>query len=261
VVEKPGRTTDEAPRRWHGPSVRRDIEGEYSDGRVVVEALRCVVVHASHLAQQPTQTDAAAPGNEADAVAHHVQQVHAQWFACLPDAEAAMAAYEGQGQGHGGRRPRPGRSHAVRDAIVAATRRTRRARRGRPAKMAPPPMESGSRLAVEVEALAHPEEDHGWTVLATTVDAEGCPEADILHADQDQHTTVAPGVRWIKNPAAMAPVGLEKPERIAAGARLTVRGWLVYRVIQRQVRLSLRTHDQQLPGHKGLTATPTAAVV
>ena len=36
---------------------------------------------------------------------------------------------------------------------------------------------------------------------------------------------------------------------------------LVYSVIQRQVRLYLRTHDQQLPGHKGLTATPTAAVV
>jgi hypothetical protein len=32
-------------------------------------------------------------------------------------------------------------------------------------------------------------------------------------------------------------------------------------VIQRQVRLSLRTHDQQLPGNKGLTAVPTATVV
>jgi hypothetical protein len=42
---------------------------------------------------------------------------------------------------------------------------------------------------------------------------------------------------------------------------LTVMGLLVYSVIQRQVRLSLRTHAQQLPGNKGLTATPTAAVV
>ena len=32
-------------------------------------------------------------------------------------------------------------------------------------------MESGYRLAVEVDALANPEEDNGWTVLATTVDA------------------------------------------------------------------------------------------
>jgi heme/copper-type cytochrome/quinol oxidase subunit 2 len=56
-------------------------------------------------------------------------------------------------------------------------------------------------------------------------------------------------------------VWLEKPERIAALVMLTVLGLLVYSVIQRQVRLYLRTHDQQLPGNKGMTATPTAAVV
>ena len=86
-------------------------------------------------------------------------------------------------------------------------------------------------------------------------------DADILQAYQDQNTTVEPGFRWIKNPAAIAPVWLEKPERIAALAMLTVLGLLVYSIIQRQVRLYLRTHDQQIPGNKGLTATPTAAVV
>jgi hypothetical protein len=56
-------------------------------------------------------------------------------------------------------------------------------------------------------------------------------------------------------------VWLEKPERIAALAMLTVLGLLVSSVIQRQVRLYLRAHAQQLPGNKGMTATPTAAVV
>jgi hypothetical protein len=42
---------------------------------------------------------------------------------------------------------------------------------------------------------------------------------------------------------------------------LTVVGLLVYAVIQRQVRLSLRDHAQHIPGNKGPTATPTAAVV
>ena len=122
-------------------------------------------------------------------------------------------------------------------------------------------MESGYRLVIEVEALANPEEDKGWTVLATTIDAEVWPDVDLLQAYQDQNTTVEPGFRWIKNPAAIAPVWLEKPERIAALAMLTVLGLLVYNVVQRQVRLSLRTHAQQLPGNKGLTAIPTAAVV
>src|SRR5262245_38397343 len=42
---------------------------------------------------------------------------------------------------------------------------------------------------------------------------------------------------------------------------LTVLGLLVYSVMQRQIRLYLCTHTQQLPDNKDLTATPTAAVV
>jgi hypothetical protein len=114
---------------------------------------------------------------------------------------------------------------------------------------------------VEVEALDKPEEENGWTVLATTVSPEVCPDAEILQVYQEQHTTVEPGFRWIKNPAAIAPVWREKLERIAALAMLTVLGLLVYSVIQRQVRLYLLTHEQQLPGNQGMTATPTAAVV
>src|SRR5262249_45833903 len=261
LVEKPGRTKDEACRQWHGQSVLRAVEVEDSDGRVTQEDMRFLVVHSSQLAQQHAQTYASAQEKEAEAVADHVRQVHAQWFACRPDAEAAIAAYEGRGQGHRGRRPRPWRYHTLRYGIVAASRRMRRTRRGRPAKTDPPPTESGYRLAVEVDALPNAEEDNRWTVVATTVRAETCTDAEILQAYQEQNTTVESGFRWIKNPAAIAPVWLEKPERIAALAMLTVLGLLVYSVIQRQVRLYLRTHDQQLPGNKGLTAIPTAAVV
>jgi transposase len=98
-------------------------------------------------------------------------------------------------------------------------------------------------------------------VLATTVRAEVCSDTDILQAYQEQATTVESGFRWIKNPAAISPVWLEKPERIAALAMLTVVGLLVYNIIQRQVRLYLHTHDQQVPGNKGTTAIPTAAIV
>jgi hypothetical protein len=261
LLEKPGRTQAEAPRRWHGPSVLRRVEGEYQEGRIAQEPLRFVVVHSSQVAHQHAQTYAGGQAKEAEAVTDHVQRVQARWFACAADAEAAIAEYEGRGPGRRGRRPRPWRYHAVRSHVVAATRPTRRARRGRPAKTDPPPTEAGYRLAVEVEALDKPEEDNGWTVLATTVSAEVCTDAEILQAYQEQHTTVEPGFRWIKNPAAIAPVWREKPERIAALAMLTVVGLLVYSIIQRQVRLYRRTHDQQLPGNKGLTVTPTAAVV
>ena len=54
--------------------------------------MRFVVVHSSQLAQQQAQSYAAAQVKEAAAVADHVRQVHARWFACRPDAEAASRA-------------------------------------------------------------------------------------------------------------------------------------------------------------------------
>lgn len=63
-------------------------------------------------------------------------------------------------------------------------------------------------------------------------------------------------VAWIKNPAALTPVWLEQPERIAALVMLTVGGLLVYTLIQQQVRLYLQLSGQQVPGNKGLRPSP-----
>jgi hypothetical protein len=56
---------------------------------------------------------------------------------------------------------------------------------------------------------------------------------------------VEAGFRWIKNPTAIRPGWREKLERIIALAMLTVVGLLVYAVMQRQVPLYIREHDQQ----------------
>ena len=137
----------------------------------------------------------------------------------------------------------------------------KRTRRGRPPKAEAPQVEVRYRLIVTPEALVPSEDVHGWTVLATTMQPEGCTDAEMIQAYQEQHITVELGFRWIKNEEAISPVWLEKTERIEALAMLTVVGLLVYAVIQRQVRLYLREHDRHIPGNKGLTATPTAAVV
>jgi hypothetical protein len=77
-------------------------------------------------------------------------------------------------------------------------------------------------------------DSQGWPVLATTVGAESCTDAALLQAYQEQRTSGELSCRWSKNPAATRPVWLEKSERIAALAMLTVVGLLVYAVIQRQ---------------------------
>jgi transposase len=172
-----------------------------------------------------------------------------------------MAEDEGRGQGRRGRPPHPWRYHALHSRGEALSVPKKRTQRGRPPKTEGPQVEVRSRLVVHREAFVPAEDTYGWTVLATTVPPEVCTDTELLQTYQEQHITVEPGLRWIKNPAAISPVWLEKPERIAALARLTVVGLLVYAVIQRHVRLYLREPERQIPGNKGLTATPTATVV
>jgi transposase len=261
LVEKPAHTKRDAPRRWRGQSVERVVAVEYGDGRVEQEPLRFVVVHSSQLAQQQATAYATAQTKEAEWVADHIRRVTARSFACAADAEAAIAQEEGRGPGRRGRQAQRWRYHALHYRVETFRHRPKRTRRGRPPKAEPPQEETRYRLAVEAQALAQAEAEQGWTVLATTVDAETCSDAQILRVYQEQNSTVELGLRWIKNPAAITPMWLEKPERIAALAMLTVVGLLVYGLIQRQVRLYLQDCEQHVPGNKGPTDTPTAAVV
>jgi len=126
LLEKPGRTRQESPHQWHGQSVVRRVEVEYSDRRVALEALRFVVVHSNQLAQQAALTYAKAQTQEAVRVAEHIRRVEARRFACAADAEAALADYEGHGQGRRGRRPRPWRYHTLRYSLNVARKLWRR---------------------------------------------------------------------------------------------------------------------------------------
>jgi transposase len=216
LLDKPGRTRQEPPRRWHGQSVARPVEVADADGRRAVEELRFLVVHSSQLAQQAAVASTAAQTTAAERIAEHIQRVEARWFACAADAEAAITDSESRGQGRRGRTPRLWRSHALHSHVEAVTSPKKRLRRGRPPKAEASQVEVRYRLVVHPEALVPSEDAHGWTVLATTVRPEGCTDAEMLQAYQEQHSTVEPGFRWSKNPAAISPVWLEKPERIAA---------------------------------------------
>jgi hypothetical protein len=216
LLEKPGHTAQEAPRRWRGQSVLRRVDVEDADGHSSQEALRFVVVHSRALAQQAPKAAATAHAKEADQGAAHSKHVTAQQSAWAADAEAASAVYEGHAPGRRGRRPRLWRSHTLRSRVEAFRQRQRRSGRGRPAKAEQPQMEQRYRVLVEAESRAQGEAQEGWTVLATTVGEEVGTDAEILHASHDQQSTVEPGFRWIKNPAAITPMWLEKPERIAA---------------------------------------------
>jgi transposase len=261
LVDKPARRRRGTPRRWYGRSATREVEVEYADGRIERAPVRFVAVYSNQLVQHQEEAYGQGQGREAAALAEHVVQVQRRRFACEADAQAAIAEYEGRGPGQRGRRPCRWRYHEMHYSVDTQWQRKRRSHRGRPCKGEEGECERVWRLSVHPKALSPPVETFGWLVLATTVSEQTCDDAEIVRAYREQSTTVEPGFRWIKNPAAISPVWLEKRERIAALAMVTVVGLLVYSLIQRQVRQYLRQHQQMIPGNKGETALPTAAVV
>jgi hypothetical protein len=97
------------------------VEVQYADGRLAVEELRFLVVHSSQLAQQAAVAYSAAQTKEAERIAEHIRRVEARCFDCAADAEAAIADYEGRGQGRRGRTPRLWRYHALHYRVEAIT--------------------------------------------------------------------------------------------------------------------------------------------
>jgi hypothetical protein len=127
-LEKPGRTRQEPPRRWHGHSVVRRVPVEYADGRLDMADRRFLVVHSSQLAHQAAAASAAAHAKEAARVAEHIHRVEARWCACAADAEAAITDDEGRGQGRRGRKTRLWRYHALHYRVVAVHSLAKRTR-------------------------------------------------------------------------------------------------------------------------------------
>jgi transposase len=261
LLEKAGKRRLDAPRRWYGRSVTRPVEVEDGEGQVSLAPIRFVAVYSTQLAQRHAEAHANQQLKESKSLITHIAQVQSRHFACQADAEGAIAAYEGRGPGQRGRPATQWRYHEVRYEVQSQRQRQKRAQRGRPRQGEEPQEETVYQLQMTTQVKAAPVATFGWLVLATTIEESICSDAEIVRAYRDQTTTVERGFRWIKNPAAIHPVWLEKRERIAALAMLTVVGLLVYGLIQRQVRQYLTEHEETIPGNKGETNTPTATVV
>jgi transposase len=261
LLDKPGKRLSDPPRRWYGRSATRQVEVEDRQEQVIHAPIRFIAVYSTQLAQRHAEAHERKQKQEGQALAIHITQVKRRQFACHADAQGAIAEYEGHQRGQRGRTVTRWHYHAVRYEVASRLQRQKRTQRGRPRKDDEPQEELVYSLHVTTQVLTAPVATFGWLVLATTIEESTCSDAEIVAAYRDQTTTVERGFRWIKNPAAIHPVWLEKRERIAALAMLTVVGLLIYGLIQRQVRQYLLEHHETIPGNKGETDSPTATVV
>ncbi len=224
--ERPGRRTGEKE-QYHGVSVVRAYRWKTAAGEVQELPLRFLVVESTQLAKAKAPRAAAAQQVERAALVTLQHQWQRRTFACEADAHQAATLCLRELSWH---------SHHLTYTVGTAwvtDKRTTRARTRRDSRF----------------------------VLATNVlEAEHLSDAELLRAYKGQPAAEL-SFKWAKNPAAMAPIFLETPTRIAALGCVYMIALLMYTLVERQVRNSLAARGETLPDRPAPSPRPTARTV
>lgn len=98
-------------------------------------------------------------------------------------------------------------------------------------------------------------------VLATSIlDKEKLPDDEFLKVYKGQ-AGVELNFKWTKNPAAVAPIFLNTPDRILALGFVYLVALMVYTLMERQIRNRLKEEGEVIKGNKGKTDNPTGQVL
>lgn len=181
-----------------------------------------------------------------------VRQAAQQEYACLADAETAAAkvralqsAYH-RVEGVVEERPQygPGRPSQTRPRVVKALRYGLQAT-----------------LHERAEVIARKRQETGCFVLLTNVPTVGemaHRAGDVLRAYKEQHG-IEQNFGFLKDPLIVNSLFLKKPERIEALGLVLLLALLIWRLIERSLRLHVETTGNVLPGwDKKETTRPTA---
>jgi transposase len=213
---------------------------------------RAVVVHSSsqdQRRQKRLERECQASYTTLEAIVREAAQ---QEYACLADAETAAAkvralqsAYHRVEVGveecpqYG-----PGRPSQTRPRVVKAWRYGLQAT-----------------LHERAEVIARKRQETGCFVLLTNVPTAGEMAhwaGDILRAYKEQHG-IEQNFGFLKDPLIVNSLFLKKPERIEALGLVLLLALLIWRLIERSLRLHVETSGNVLPGwDKKETTRPTA---
>ena len=253
--ERPGRRQGETE-HYHGASVLRSSRWKTAAGEVQELPWRLLVGESTHLATAKAPRAAAAQQAERAALATLQPQWQRRTFACEADARPAATRCLRELSRH-----RHHRTYTGGAAWVADKRPTR----GRPPKEAPRPQRQVWRVTWQVpEAteviMARTRRDSRCVLATNVLEAEPLADAELLRAYKGPPAAEL-SFKWAKNPAAMAPIFLETPTRIAALGCVDLMALLVDSLVERQVRNSLAARGDTLPERPAPSQRPTARPV
>jgi transposase len=213
---------------------------------------RAVVVHSSsqdQRRQKRLERECQASYTTLEATVRAAAQ---QEYACLADAETAAAKVQALPSAYHRvevvvkERPQygPGRPSQTRPRVVKALRYGLQAT-----------------LHERAEVIARQRQETGCFVLLTNVPTVGemaHRAGDVLRASKEQHG-IEQNFGFLKDPLIVNSLFLKKPERIEALGLVLLLALLIWRLIERSLRLHVETTGDVLPGwDQKETTRPTA---
>jgi transposase len=242
-----GTISDDATSRYRSSALYRGYETEVT---LHETSYRVVVVHSdAHDERKTKKLDRDVAKEKAKIEETKAKQRKID-YACRPDAEAAASRIE------------DGAYHRVHVSVEEKPKYGR----GRPKADGTKTLkEMRYCLSITVkpheEALAKAREEAGCFVLITTVPAQGLramSARELLAAYKDQHV-VERNFGFLKDPVIVNSLFLKTPERIEALGLILVLALMIWRLMERTMRRSLRESDSKIEGwNKQKTSRPTS---
>jgi transposase len=253
--ERPGRRKGECE-AYHGTSTVRSYFWKTVAGELQELPLRFLVVESTQLAKVKAPRLTAAQQAEQGMLTTLRQQWQRRTFACEADARQAATLCWRELTLH---------SHQLTYTVDAEWVPAKRTTRGRPPKDAPRPQRQVWQVSWQVQEataaiLAQAQRERRFVLATNVLDTQHLSDADLLRAYKGQ-PAVELSFKWAKNPAALAPIFLETPTRIAALGCVYLMALLVYTLVERQVRKSLTERRETLPDRPAPSQRPTARTV
>lgn len=238
---KPGRSKKESATFYRGISYSRPFQTRVErEGEATFVDLRFVVVYSGALAARFNASLGAKLDKERTAFEKQLARLNRKGFDCESDAVAAAQ-----------REAKKLRYHSPSIATESQVVPAKRARPGRPRKGEKPPTKTVWRLNVELnvdtERVEAASRRASCFVLVTDWTQQKWPDARVLAEYRHQHLVEGhTGFRWLKGPAAVAPVFLKSPRRIRAMGLIFILALMVRNYIQATIRAQLKARKETI---------------
>lgn len=243
--KKPPKRKGEPSLEYRGVSYTGDfralLEDDAGEGPASIEELRFVVVYSDALTDRFDAALKPRLERERAALEKTVTRLNKRGFDCEADARAAGDRLAGDAL-----------LHALDVQPISAEEAVKRQKAGRPKKGEEREVRTVWRIEMiccaDKVRIAEARKRASCFVLVTDWTADLWSDERVLGEYRHQHLVEGhTGFRWLKGPAAVAPVFLKTPERIRAMGLVLILALMVRNYIQGTLRTELRERDETLP--------------